>query len=95
MSTLQLQMVADDTKVYLMTGTSCGLRASIVIKLGKAWQKVVVNYAGSKNKTNEVVAAIKEAGGNAINLQANCEFFYHFCTQVRHNLASLGYASCS
>ncbi|KAL9191508.1 hypothetical protein ACHAXT_001214 [Thalassiosira profunda] len=68
----QLRMVADDAKVCLVTGASRGLGAAIALELGKAGQKVVVNYAGSKDKAEEVVAAVKAAGGDAIAVQANC-----------------------
>lgn len=70
----QLRMVADDAKVCLVTGASRGLGAAIALELGKAGQKVVVNYAGSEDKANEVVEAIKAAGGDAIAVQANCKF---------------------
>lgn len=65
-------MVADDAKVCLVTGASRGLGAAIALELGKAGQKVVVNYAGSEAKANEVVEAVKAAGGDAIAIQANC-----------------------
>lgn len=71
-STSQLRMVADDAKVCLVTGASRGLGASIALELGKAGQKVVVNYAGSEEKANEVVEAVKAAGGDAIAIQADC-----------------------
>ena len=73
-SASQLRMVADDAKVCLVTGASRGLGAAIAIELGKAGQKVVVNYAGSKDKAEEVVEAVKAAGGDAIAVQANCKF---------------------
>ena len=69
----QLRMVADDAKVCLVTGASRGLGAAIALELGKAGQKVVVNYAGSEDKAKEVVEAVKAAGGDAIAVQANCE----------------------
>lgn len=72
LSASQLRMVADDAKVCLVTGASRGLGASIALELGKAGQKVVVNYAGSEDKALEVVEAIKAAGGDAIAIQANC-----------------------
>ena len=74
----QLRMVADDAKVCLVTGASRGLGAAIAIELGKAGQKVVVNYAGSKDKAEEVVEAVKAAGGDAIAVQANCKFITCF-----------------
>lgn len=69
----QLRMVADDAKVCLVTGASRGLGAAIALELGKAGQKVVVNYAGSEDKAKEVVEAVKAAGGDAIAVQADCE----------------------
>lgn len=68
-----LQMVADDAKVILVTGSSRGLGRSIAVELGKAGQKVVVNYAGSEGAAQETVEMIKEAGGDAIAVQANCK----------------------
>ncbi|KAL7440946.1 hypothetical protein ACHAXH_005988 [Discostella pseudostelligera] len=68
----QLRMVADDAKVCLVTGASRGLGAAIALELGKAGQKVVVNYAGSKDRALEVVEQIKAVGGDAIAVQANC-----------------------
>jgi NAD(P)-dependent dehydrogenase (short-subunit alcohol dehydrogenase family) len=70
-------MVADDAKVCLVTGASRGLGAAIALELGKAGQKVVVNYAGSKDRALEVVEQIKALGGDAIAVQANCEFLLY------------------
>ena len=67
-------MVADDAKVILVTGSSRGLGRSIAVELGKAGQKVVVNYAGSEGAALETVDMIKKAGGDAIAVQANCKF---------------------
>jgi hypothetical protein len=69
----QIQMVAENAKVCLVTGASRGLGAAIAIELGKAGQKVVVNYAGSKDKALEVVDAVIAAGGHAIAVQADCK----------------------
>ena len=72
-STSSLQMVADDAKVILVTGSSRGLGRSIAVELGKQGQKVVVNYAGSEGAAQETVQMIKDAGGDAIAVQANCK----------------------
>ena len=69
----QIQMVAENAKVCLVTGASRGLGAAIALELGKAGQKVVVNYAGSKDKALEVVDAVIAAGGHAIAVQADCK----------------------
>lgn len=72
-STSTLNMVADDAKVILITGSSRGLGKSIALDLGKAQQKVVVNYVsdGSKEAAEETVAEIKKLGGDAIAIQAD------------------------
>jgi len=68
-----LNMVADDAKVVLVTGSSRGLGKSIALDIGKAGQKVVVNYVsdGSKESAEEVVKEIKAAGGDAVAIQAD------------------------
>ncbi|VEU43088.1 unnamed protein product [Pseudo-nitzschia multistriata] len=68
-----LRMVADDAKVILVTGSSRGLGKSIATDLGKAGQKIVINYVsdGSKDAAEATVAEIKEAGGDAIAIQAD------------------------
>ena len=73
-SSSTLSMVADDAKVCLVTGASRGLGRAIALDLGKQGCKVVVNYAGSEDAAKEVVAEIKELGGDAIAVQANCEW---------------------
>jgi UDP-N-acetylglucosamine:LPS N-acetylglucosamine transferase len=72
-STSSLKMVADDAKVILVTGSSRGLGKSIALELGKAEQKVVINYVsdGSKDAAEETVKEIKALGGDAIAVQAD------------------------
>ena len=72
-SSSTLNMVADDAKVILVTGSSRGLGRAIAVDLGKQGQKVVVNYAGSTDAANETVEMVKAAGGDAIAIQANCK----------------------
>lgn len=67
-----LSMVADDAKVCLVTGASRGLGRAIALDLGKEGCKVIVNYAGSEDAANAVVSEIKDLGGDAIAVQANC-----------------------
>ena len=81
-------MVADDAKVCLVTGASRGLGAAIALELGKAGQKVVVNYAGSEAMALAVVEEIKAAGGDGIAVQADCKFVAAvFRTQDRMTFA--------
>lgn len=58
-------------KVALVTGASRGIGAAIAKKLGSEGFRVVVNYAGSKEKAEEVVASIVSAGGEATAIQAD------------------------
>ncbi len=71
----EIRMVAENAKVCLVTGASRGLGAAIALELGKAGQKVVVNYSGSKDRALEVVDAVIAAGGHAIAVQADCKIF--------------------
>jgi len=70
--TSNLQMVAEDAKVILVTGASRGLGRAIALELGAQGQKIVVNYAGSEDAANETVEMVKAAGGDAVAIQANC-----------------------
>jgi 3-oxoacyl-[acyl-carrier protein] reductase len=58
-------------KVALVTGASRGIGQGIAERLGRAGATVVVNYAGSQEDANKVVATIQSFGSNAIALQAN------------------------
>lgn len=72
-SSSSLNMVADDAKVILVTGSSRGLGKSIALDLGKAGQKVVINYVSdsSKESADATVEEIKALGGDAIAVQAD------------------------
>jgi len=58
-------------KVALVTGASRGLGAAIAVKLGACGAAVSVNYFGSPQKAERVVAQIREAGGKAEALRAD------------------------
>jgi glucose 1-dehydrogenase len=53
-------------KVAVVTGASLGIGRATAIALGKAGASVVVNYRSSPDKAAEVVAAIQEAGSQAM-----------------------------
>ncbi|QIN26892.1 3-oxoacyl-[acyl-carrier-protein] reductase [Staphylococcus chromogenes] len=59
------------TKVALVTGASRGIGRSIALQLAKEGFNVAVNYAGNKEKAEEVVTQIKEKGVEAFAIQAN------------------------
>jgi 3-oxoacyl-[acyl-carrier protein] reductase len=58
-------------KVAVVTGASKGIGASIAKRLAAEGASVVVNYASSRTGADEVVAAILNAGGKAIAVQAD------------------------
>lgn len=58
-------------KVALVTGASRGIGRATALELAKHGANVVVNYAGSKNKAEEVVAEIKALGREAYAVQAD------------------------
>jgi len=72
-SSSSLNMVAEDAKVILVTGSSRGLGKSIATDIGAAGHKVIINYVsdGSKEAAEETVAEIKASGGDAVAIQAD------------------------
>lgn len=58
-------------KVALVTGASKGIGAAIARELAAQGASVAVNYSGSKEGAEKVVAEIKKAGGKAFAVQAN------------------------
>ena len=59
------------TKKAIVTGASRGIGRKIALELGKEGYNVVVNYAGNKEKAEEVVSEIKSFGVEAFAFQAN------------------------
>jgi glucose 1-dehydrogenase len=55
----------------LVTGGSSGIGRAVAVALGGAGADVAVNYRSGEEEAEEVVAAIKEKGSNAIALQAD------------------------
>jgi 3-oxoacyl-[acyl-carrier protein] reductase len=58
-------------KAALVTGASRGIGKAIALELAKRGAKVAVNYAKNADAANEVVAAIKASGGEAVALQTD------------------------
>ncbi|WP_102271495.1 3-oxoacyl-[acyl-carrier-protein] reductase [Cytobacillus massiliigabonensis] len=58
-------------KAALVTGASRGIGREIALGLAKQGADVVVNYSGSEERANQVVAEIKELGRNAVAIQCD------------------------
>jgi 3-oxoacyl-[acyl-carrier protein] reductase len=58
-------------KVAVVTGSSRGIGAGIAQMLAAQGAKVIVNHRNSPEGAEEVVSAIKAAGGEAIMIQAD------------------------
>lgn len=68
-----LNMVADNAKVILITGSSQGLGKAMALEMAKHGQKLVVNfYPGLEESAQQTVEEIKALGGDAIALPADC-----------------------
>lgn len=77
-------------KVALVTGASRGIGRATALALAKAGADVVVNYAGSTEKANEVVEEIKSLGREAISYQCNVSDSDAVQTMVKDTIAKFG-----
>lgn len=66
-----VSMVADDAKVCVVTGSSRGIGRAVAEALASEGCKVVINYASSSQAAEEVVAKVKELGGDAVAIKGN------------------------
>ncbi len=58
-------------KVAIVTGASRGIGRALAERLGRDGAKVVVTYAGNRDKAEEVVSTIKANGSDAIAVQTD------------------------
>ena len=58
-------------KVAIVTGASRGIGRAIALHLGGAGARMVVNYRSNAEGADEVVSALKDAGGEAHSVQAD------------------------
>ncbi|KAI0483286.1 short chain dehydrogenase [Xylariaceae sp. FL0804] len=68
---LGLASASLDGKVALVTGAGRGIGREMALELGRRGAKVIVNYANSSSSAEEVVAAIKKGGSDAVAIKAN------------------------
>ncbi|MEL6600299.1 MAG: SDR family oxidoreductase [Pseudomonadota bacterium] len=64
-------MTSSSTRTAVVTGGSRGICAAIEARLAADGFSTVVNYAGSRERAEAVVADIRAAGGTAIAVQAD------------------------
>lgn len=81
-------------QVAIVTGASRGIGAAIAKRLGEDGFRVVVNYAGSEAKANQVVEAIKANGGQAIAIQADVAKSDDVKTLVKTTIDTFGQIDC-
>ena len=64
-----------ENKIAVVTGAGRGIGRGIALALAREGVMVVVNYNGSKERAEEVVRTIEEAGGKAVAIQCNISDF--------------------
>lgn len=64
-----------ENKIAVVTGAGRGIGRGIALALAREGAMVVVNYNGSKERAEEVVNTIEQAGGNAVSIQCNVSDF--------------------
>ena len=62
-------------RIAVVTGASRGIGRGIALAMAREGATVVVNYNGSKERAEEVVAEIENAGGKAVAKQCNVSDF--------------------
>ncbi|WP_313798709.1 3-oxoacyl-[acyl-carrier-protein] reductase [Cytobacillus sp.] len=77
-------------KVALVTGASRGIGREIALGLAKQGADVVVNYSGSEERANQVVAEIKELGRNAIAVQCDVSNSESVANMVKATMDTFG-----
>lgn len=59
-------------KVAIVTGGSQGIGEAIAVRYGAEGAKVVVNYSRNAGNAERVVRKVRDAGGEALAVQADC-----------------------
>lgn len=77
-------------KVALVTGASRGIGREIALGLAKQGADVVVNYSGSEERANQVVAEIKGLGRNAVAVQCDVSNSESVANMVKATIDTFG-----
>lgn len=77
-------------KTAIVTGASRGIGRAIALELAKNDANVVVNYAGSQGKAEEVVNEIKSLGKDAIAVKANVANIDEVTALVKETIDTFG-----
>lgn len=77
-------------KAAIVTGASRGIGREIALHLANEGAKVAVNYSGSKEKADEVVELIKNAGGEAFAIQADVSNQESVKNMIDETIATFG-----
>jgi 3-oxoacyl-[acyl-carrier protein] reductase len=77
-------------RVALVTGASRGIGRAVAESLANEGAAVGVNYRSGKEQAEEVVGAIKEAGGNAVAIPGDVSEYEQAQTMVRQTVDELG-----
>ncbi len=62
-------------KIAVVTGAGRGIGKGIALAMAREGAKVIINYNGSKERAEEVVAEIEKNGGQAAAIQCNVSDF--------------------
>lgn len=79
-----------ENKTVLVTGASRGIGREIALTFAKEGANIVVNYSGSKEKAEEVVAEITALGQKAIAYQCNVSDGDSVQNMVKETIAQFG-----
>lgn len=77
-------------RTALVTGASLGIGRATAVALGRAGAHVAVNYHSHGEQAEEVVQAIRDAGGQAIKIQADVADYLAMEAMVKQTVDAFG-----
>jgi len=77
-------------KAAIVTGASRGIGREIALELARQGADIVVNYSGSEERANNVVAEIKALGRDAFAFQCNVANSESVADMVKETIATFG-----